>query len=272
MIIQKCETWVSLFSAIPMRSHILDVQPWTQTKQASALEFCPTWMSSTLPFPLRLSPFSSICLLSASTQPWLCAVKTGPLLADRRHVSRTIFQAAQRTPGEPGEPLKAHPSGFLLIQRGPVWVWGIRLSTAANGNAAARQSFLLLLLRDGKSFAQPSLPRTNSTDATSAGASTTRSLLAVCSPNARTLSKLGREFLPKAVWKPVSRHKKNIDSLSPQFYLWTKEAMAIIPLHLSITGCFNMYIRIKWLLLLLLLLLKGYGPYVQNNETTLMHR
>lgn len=247
VIIKKCETWVSSFFAIPMRSHILDVQPWTRTKQASALDFCPTWMSSTL---FVFVSILLLCLLSASTRLWLCGLKTGPLLADRWHVSRTIFQAAQRTPGELGEPLKAHPSGFLLIQRGPVWVWGIRLSTAANGNTAARQSFLLLLLRDGKSFAQPSLPRTSSTDATSAGASTTRSLLAVCSSNARTLQKLGREFLPKAVWKLVSRHKKQIDLLSPQFYLWTKEAIAIIPLYLSITGCVNMYIRIKLLLLL----------------------
>lgn len=152
----------------------------------------PTTLSSRSSFPAPFSPSSSIRLLSASTDLWLCRAKKtptknqkqGPCSLTGGAISSTLFQ---RTPGELGEPLKAQPSCFLLIQHAPVWVWEISLGRSEEEPLRGENPFcsyywgMASHLLKHPLPPQPAAP-TNSIDATPAGASTTRSLLAVCYP------------------------------------------------------------------------------------------
>lgn len=101
--------------------------PWEVTSlmfspalKQNKLQLCisaPTWMPVTLSsqrFPLPSSPFSSICLLSASTQPWLCGAKTGPLLADQRPHQQHPLPGCTKNPGWAGGAFKS-PSKSLFI-------------------------------------------------------------------------------------------------------------------------------------------------------------
>lgn len=109
--------------------------PGLKQNQASALD----WIAPT-EFPPHSARSFPLCLCLASP-PSVCSPhlptrgsserKQDPCSLTGSAIGSTLLQAAHRTPGELGEPLKAHPSRFLLIQHAPVWVWEISLPVAA---------------------------------------------------------------------------------------------------------------------------------------------